>query len=301
MDLETLKNSLELGEQFNQLFIFVYQDNKFVAEQYVKQMAVNNRCEIEHVETVADLLDSLGDMFGSDSIKVLITDKLEVSDPLLRKVKGAVIITNKIEKNTEKLFSDFVVKIPKLEQWQIEDYIITRVPGVREDDLRSLVVACDCDIYKVDSELSKLSVFKQDVRQSMFQLCTENGCFPTTEKYTIFSLSNALLTKNITETGKILAHIEDLDINPIALLSILYKNVANVITIQLDKSATPESTGMSNGQFYAIKKNNVNFYTAEQLRAIFKFLTALDLKIKSGELSMNVVIPYIVTYMLGVK
>ena len=51
---------------------------------------------------------------------------------------------------------------------------------------------------------------------------------------------------------------------------------------------------MTSGQFYAVKKNNINYYTKEQLVRIFMFLSSVDYKLKSGELSSD----YLIDYML---
>ena len=301
IDTELFKDALERGVPYHTLLILTYSDNKFVAEQYAKQIAINNGYPFEVVETIDDLFSSIGNVFGDKSLKVLTIDKLQTEDTFLTKVKDAVIIANKIEKETSKLFNEYILEIPKLETWQVEDYAIAQLDGVRESDICSLVGACDSDIYRVDNEVAKLKIFNAPNRQYLYSLFTEKGAFPTTEKYTIFSLSNALITKTKESVCKILAHIDEIDVNPIGLLTILYKNVANVIAIQLNPKATPENTGMTSGQFYAIKKNNLNFYSANQLIKIFNFLTALDLKIKTGEVPMEIVIPYIVEYMLGAQ
>lgn len=292
------KNAIERGVPYHTMLIIVYSDNKFVAEQYTKQIALNNKYDIEQVESVQDLLTSLSNVFGDKSQKLLIVDKFQCDIQLLGKVKDAIIITNKIEKETSKLFDNYIIQIPKLETWQVEDYALSSVDGVKQEDLIALVASCDGDIYRVESELAKLKIFNKENRQYLYKLFTEKGMFPTTEKYTIFSLSNALLTKNVESVSRILEHIDEIDVNPIGLLTILYRNVANVIAIQLNPKATPENTGLTTGQFYAIKKNNINFYTKEQLITIFNNLTALDLKIKSGEVPMEIVIPYIVESML---
>lgn len=300
MDIQSLKQSIESGEQIHQLLIFVWNDNTFVANQYALNIALNNGMIPNYVESIEDLTASLDSMFADESFKILHIDKLSVGDKSFRRLRDAIIITNKIEKDVEKLLEDYVVVVPKLETWQIEEYALTKAKGVRESDLFELVKACDNDIYKVDNELAKLSVFNEPNRQFAFQLLTESGSFPTTEKYTIFSLSNALLTKNREEVERVLAHIEEIDINPLGLLSVMYKNIANVIAVQLNPYASADTLGISNGQFYAIKKNNINYYSSEQLRDILKFLTSLDLKIKTGEISMELVIPYMTTYMLEV-
>ena len=259
IDIKSFKESIELGNPYHKLLIIVYSDTKFVAEQYAHQIAINNDSPIDNVESIEDVMSSLSNVFGNAQLKVLTVDKFQCDDILLTKVKGAIIITNKVEKETSKLFSDYILEIPKLENWQIEDYALTLAKGVREADVLSLVSACDFDLNRIDNELAKLTIFNEANRQFLFQQFTERGAFPTAEKFTIFSLSNALLSKNIDDVKSILNHIDEIDVNPLALLSIMYKNVANVISVQFDSRATAESLGMSSGQFYAIKKNNINY------------------------------------------
>ena len=299
IDLEMFKNAIERGVSYHSMLIIVCGDSKYVAEQYVRQIAKNNGCDMEQVEDVKDVMTTTNNIFGDIVLKVLTTDKFQCSNPYLEKAKDTIIITNKIEKETSKLFDNSIVQIPKLETWQIEDYALTMLDGVQKNDVCTLVNACDNDLYRIDNEIAKLKIFNEATRQFLYKQFTEKGALPTAEKYTVFSLSNALLTKNKVDVAGILEHIDEIDVNPLGLLTILYKNVANVIAIQMNPKATPENTGMTTGQFYAIKKNNINYYSNEQLISIFNHLTALDLKIKTGEVPMEIVIPYIVEYMLG--
>lgn len=299
IDLETFKNSIECGADYHTFLIIVCEDSKFVAEQYVRQIGRNNGCEVVQVDDIKDIVNISNNIFGETSLSVFATDKFHCDDTFLCRVKDTIVVTDKVDKETSKLFGDYIVQIPKLETWQIEDYALSLLEGVSEKDVCSLVSACDNDLYRIENEVAKLKMFTEPSRQFLFNQFTEMGLLPTAEKYTIFSLTNALLTRNVESAKRILNHIDEIDVNPIGLLTILYKNVANVIAIQMNPKATPENTGMASGQFYAIKKGNINYYSSNQLIKIFNFLTSLDLKIKTGEVSMEVVVPYIIEYMLG--
>ena len=92
--------------------------------------------------------------------------------------------------------------------------------------------------------------------------------------------------------------IHSVDINEFGLLTILYKNFRNIISVQLTNNPTPESTGLESKQLYAIKKIP-RVYSPEQLASIFVFLGDLDRMVKNGELPTDIMIDYIITKILS--
>ena len=61
---------------------------------------------------------------------------------------------------------------------------------------------------------------------------------------------------------------------------------------------TPESLGMSWGQFNAIK-HNCGYYSAAQLINILKLISDMDRRIKSGEFPTNIMRDYLILSILS--
>ena len=99
------------------------------------------------------------------------------------------------------------------------------------------------------------------------------------------------LVKNILET------LETMDVEPVGVLTILYKSFKNIIDIQMSSNPTPESLNMSQKQFNAIKYNLGKFTNAELVK-IFETLTSIDKKLKSGNLPAENIIEYLLINVL---
>ena len=138
------------------------------------------------------------------------------------------------------------------------------------------------DLYKLDIESSKLLNNKfDDIR---YQLLYD-------EESVIFDLVNALVKRDKEALKKVnLSNVE-----PFGLLALLIKNFKQVIDIQLAKNATAESLGISGKQFWAIRNYSCGKYAREDLLYIYKFLTDIDLKIKTGKLDTAIMVDYIIS------
>ena len=139
------------------------------------------------------------------------------------------------------------------------------------------------------------------MRQSIFNRFVEDGVFNDLSDSTIFDLCEALLKKDAKKLQYVYSQINQMDVNPVGLISLLYQNVKNIIKIQLAKNPTPTSTDIPNNKFYAIKFNYLNKFTSKQLISIFEMLTELDKKIKLGNIDIDNIIDYIIVYIFSIR
>ena len=84
----------------------------------------------------------------------------------------------------------------------------------------------------------------------------------------------------------ILSDLENLDIEATGLVTIMIKQIKNLIDIQVNPKSTAASLGMNPKQFNAIKYN-VGKFKNEQLINMFEFLTEIDFRLKNGELTLD--------------
>ena len=141
---------------------------------------------------------------------------------------------------------------------------------MEKQDLDLFLEMCNHDIYRVYNELSKIQGFGKTQRKFIFKQMLSEGAFNDLSQYGIFHLTNAIQSKNIDEIGKILS--TNIEIEPLALISLLYQNFRKMLVVWFDKNPTPDSTGLKSNQIWAIRNLPRN-YTKEQLIQIFKFST----------------------------
>lgn len=163
MTLETLKTELKNKNKVNGPIIFKCEDSDFIAHQYIREiLSIYDEYDptVEHDIRVLDDLSNLKSNFFpvlSSYLFVYNTDTFD-TDIDITKFDTLFIICKKISKSLEKSVVDLVVDIPKLENWQVEDWIKYRCPTVYQD-LSDLPYLCNNNLYCIDNEISKLSIF----------------------------------------------------------------------------------------------------------------------------------------------
>ena len=144
-----------------------------------------------------------------------------------------------------------------------------------------------------------MSLFTEQERKHIFDSFLDDGIFDDLSEHNIFDFSNAILKKDVTSLMSLYKEIEKIDVEPLGLVTTLYNNLKNIISIQLDSSATPEKLNLPSNRFWAIKKYSCGFYTKEQLIQSFYLITDIDRKLKSGEITTDLIVDYIVCHMLS--
>ena len=287
MELKTLKEDIKNNSLRDSFFIFT--GDNFLIYQYTEAISKLLNLKINYIESLDFYLTPQISLFSNndddnDSNNVLNIYKcseLTVTSNKLNYVKNLIIITDKISEESKKEYSYNIVEMPKIENWMVKDYAYILGEGIEISDLDLFVEMCNYDIYRVFSELSKLSDFGKTQRKFLFKQMIAEGAFSDLTKYNIFSLTNAIQARDIKEIGNILS--SKMEIEPLALVSLLYQNFKKLILVWFDKNPTPDSTGLKSNQIWAIRNLPKN-YSKDQLINIFKFLTTIDLKLKKGEL-----------------
>lgn len=303
LDIEVFKKSIEDKTVSIDFVIFRYTDNSFLPYQYLHEISKILNLEINYVDSLESITKS-NSFFdiddGNINTHLNVLSVKELTIPIgFRPQTPSIIICNKIDKDTEKQFEDKILVFPKIEDWQIKDYVYSIAEGIDEKKLDNLIAICKNDIFRIDSELSKIKLFGINERKFVFDKFIDDGIFSDLSSHTIFDFTNAILKKDIKALTMLYKEIENIDCEPLGVVSTLYKSLKNIIAIQFLSNATPESTGLPANRFWAIKKNNCGFYTKDQLMLFFDMLVDIDRKLKSGELDSNIIIDYVVCHALS--
>lgn len=292
MNIKDLKKAVEDKTLDISTLIFVNKENSdFLVNQYIKEISNIKQLPLNYVEDLKNISNPLFSDF-TDTLIIFKTDKLDYIDI---NINNLIIICKEI---SEDIKFDNIINFPKLEEWQIKDYVYSRGKGINVKYLDWLFDICNKDIYRLDKELDKLDLFEEAHRNLMFENFIKDGVYEDLSNFQIYDLTNAIQSRDFDRISSILADIENIDVEPTGLLTLLYGGFKKIISVWLDKNPTPESTGLKSNQIYAIK-NLPRKYTKEQLIDIFEFLTTIDSKLKTGYIDVNNLIDYVIIKVLS--
>ena len=201
MTLEEVKTSIEQKQLDDKLLIFKYTDIPFVAYQYVNEISSFKKLQIEYIEDLSTIENSVVDIFGTSDIKtgirVYSCDEFNSMSVDLKNEKNIYVITKKISDNKVKsLFEDNIIYIPKLEDWQIKDYVYSVAEGVSRDNLDWFLSICN-DIYRIDNELDKLRLFDINEQKYLFEDMKYEGSFNDLSSFNVFNITNSVTSKDM--------------------------------------------------------------------------------------------------------
>lgn len=271
MQLKELKIQLE-SNSFTLPLIFISDDNLLI-RQYLNHIANLRSLQIKRVESLINMPVGL---FEENNLYVLKVKEFN------EKVSGNVIVI------CEKSNQD-AIKFPKLEDWQVVDYFKTKYKGLEQSKLKEIVSKYS-DYISCDIELQKIGLFSSIDQNDIYDELNSRGYF--NEEFSIFDLSNAILKRHKDQIIKILK--QQPIINEMALHSILYKSFKNILQVQTNPKCTAKSLGISDKQFFVIKKYNCGYYSTEELFNILKFLTGFEYDLKISGLLKDSLLDYLI-------
>ena len=306
MTIQELKTQIEAGKVTDELIILKDTEDNFISNQYIKAISRVKKQKINYVDSIDELLadsSSLFSMFQEKDDTCLNVLKSEVFiwvDPRIARLTNLIIVVSKFsDKAIEKQFEKYVVTVPKIEEWMLKDYVYSITEGVAHKDLDWLMQLCGTNYARLQQELDKVSLFREDERRYLFDDLIRDGAFDDLSSYSIFNFTNAVTSKDLAAIKSVYKELSRMDVNEFGLLTILLKNFKNIIMVQLNSNPTPENTGLDGKQLYTIKKIP-RVYSATQLVDIYTMLLDVDRQIKSGELPTDILIDYLITKILSI-
>jgi len=306
MDIKELKNKIETNSLGNDLMIWKIPDHKvwglntdesswFIARQYIRQIAKNKNLDIKYIDSLDDIPTT--SLMSDPTLYIFKTEEFNNPKP----IENLIVICNKTSDKEAIVF-------PKLEAWQFIDYIKGVVPGINSEDLEWLATQYNFSMaretwmryFRFYNDMMKISIFPEEDQATLFNNLYKAGEYSDISNLTIFDLSNAILRKDKKLALEVLKVFPYIDSKPdLWLLSILLNNFKRVIDIQMNTNSTAQSLGISDKQFYAIKKNNIGVYSNKELIYIYKLLTEMEYKFKFDGLSADQLVNYMVIKILG--
>lgn len=309
MLIEALKTSIENKNLLECCYVFkviksttknkVHHDNSmFLAQQYVEEISHIKNKSVMYIPdlNMFKVVDIFGlNEFDNSFLYVCKLDKLTKADfDVVKNNSDLIIIVEEVEDDVD--YVDF----PSLEEWQLHDYVYSVGEGADSKDLDEFFKLFEKNIYRLDSELSKILIFSITERKFLLKQLFDEGQFSDVSTNNIFDFSDAITRKNKSALINLYKIIDSIDVEPLGLVTVLYRNYLNMLNVSTTKNPTVENTKLkSSGQLWAIKKLS-ELYTTSQLVTIFKFLCTLEMKLKTGVISEDMLIDYIVVKVLSI-
>lgn len=289
-DIRELKNKIENNTLDDAILIFKYNkvDFEFLCEHYVNEIAKVKKLEKIYISSLDELVgntNSDGDFFVTENIR---TPYLYIykTDTLLSlgeyyDVKNLIIVCGKVSKDIKIDYIDF----PAVQNWQIEDFVKMRAPGLNDDMVKWLCNICKYDFYRLDNELKKIEIFDKKLQPIIFNQMSDEGVFSDLNTLNIMSLTNAIMQKDLFTINTILSDLKNIDIEATGLCTLLLRQFKCNIEVEGNRVWNPDLL-CTEKQFNYLKRNHAKYSTI-QMYNIYEFLTSLDMRLKSGELQFK--------------
>lgn len=298
MTLEQLKEKVLKNQIDNGLMIFKYDSDTFIIKEYIDKIALDKGLTINYIHELSDLNEFTSSMFfdyDQDYLNLYYIEELKEDIPDKFLELNCIIICNKIDKAIERNLTDHIVEFPKLENWQIEEYAKVRLHGVNETITKWLCEVTNHDIYRLENEIDKISIFDEIHREDIFTLLNEENNYSDLNNFNIFNLISAITKKDFKAIIDILKIIDLIDVEPVGLITLLLKQFKQIINVK-SGTMTYEQLGMSQKQYNAIKYYNK--LDGKTLIKGYELLSSIDYRLKNGSLDNDKIIDYVICNIL---
>jgi len=302
MTLQKLKELILNDTLSDDFLIFLCEDDHFLATQYTNEIAARKNFKINIIKDVREVQnDSLGSLFedsNSNRLNVLVTDTFDTFVTNYYDLENTIVICDKIDKKIVKNVEPYIVKVKKVAEWAVKDFINVYCPGLNPTLVDMLYQNTNGNIYRIINELDKLNLFDKDEKNIILsQLLTARG----TDLYyrTIFDAKNALLKADLFQLSDLIEHKDSVDMDALALTALLLNEYKRNLLLRFNSSTTPEQLGIDKKQVYFIK-NNCKLNEVQLCEKI-EFLSSIDYKLKAGKLDMDKdqLLTYLISHILA--
>ena len=298
MQLKELKEKVLTKSSIQFPIVFIASNNDFLVNEYLYAISKNCSLELKYVQSISEIEDITSSIFYENNFLFIYKPEKDiiVKEEDVKNYRVIIIYEKLPKENTIES-----VEFCKLENWMIEDYASTLLPGLIKKETDWLCRICQYNIERINIECEKLSIFNKSEQEKLFELINKENGYCDLNDLNIFNLTNAIIKKDMLTIKNIVKDIDNIDIEGTGLVTILLKQFYNIILVQMGKNMTPSKIGMSDKQYRAIQYN-CNKYSNNKLISNYKFLNNIDYKLKSGllELSNKDLVQYILNHIFSI-
>ena len=286
MTLIELKNYITNKIAPTDFMIFVNKDSSFLASQYLQAISSLFDNGIRKVSSIYEPQQSSLSLLAmpEGTLNVVIVETFDERAEDYSQFENTIVVCEQVDKSIAKSLEDYIIKFPKLEEWQILDYAKTLCPEVDETDLLWLIQASDNNIERVLNELEKVALFSKEDQKAVFASIRFD---PQTDlfKTDLFAIVNALVEGDLTVLFDFIRRNGYDALEPVMLANRALTSLKNIILISQNPGITAEDCGVSGGQFRFLKYKYTSL-NVEAVRNKIKFLTNFDLDLKTSRFDL---------------
>ena len=282
-----LKNFITNNIVPSDFMIFVSKDCPFLAHQYVKALGELSVGGITKINSVYEPLQSSIMLLATptEALNVLYTETFDERSEDYTQFENTIVVCEQVSKDIAKNVEDYIIRFPKLEEWQIFDYAKTLCNNLDDEDISWLVKATDCSIERVTSELNKVSMFNKNEQKEIFaaiRFDQKSDLY----KADLFDIVNALVAGDQQVLFDFIRHDGHEIHEPVVLANRTLSSLKNIILIARNPQLKATDCGVSAGQYNFIK-NRYRSLNVEAVKHKIKFLSNFDLLLKTSQLDLD--------------
>lgn len=282
MNIEELKGRIESRSISDDMLVFVYKTSRFLINHYIKEIADTTKKTVVYLDDIPNY--GMFDVVDNEILYVIFVDEFD----------GGFNMKNHIIATKKTSYKDSIV-FPELEHWQIVDYARGICSGADESVVDN-VVSSNKDLFCLDNELHKISIFDEKIRDTLSKEFLSDGAFINIDSVDPFDFINSVQASDLKRVSSMYSGYEK---DPMSFIGLMCNQFRNMVNVCLQKNPTEENTGLKSKQIYAIKKASEK-YSRERIYKIFKFLISLDEKLKLGNLPMECLFDYVLVKVLSI-
>ena len=239
------------------------------------------------------------------NVKTNITNLNELTNYLKQPNEQAILVVVVGESDELKnLTNNFeVVDCNKLSEDIVDKFVLSELKksgtNITAPALKTLNEYCVYDLTKIVKELAKLTSFVYDkklIEESDVKLLVNK-----TLEFQIFELTENLAKKNKDKVFEILEALKSKKDSYKTLLSLIYNHFRRLFYVSISNLSKSELGSMLNVKDYAITVayKQGKLFTKMQLKQIINIMEELDFELKTGAISNELAIEYLVLKILN--
>lgn len=285
-----------------------------VMNLYIDKIASCKNAIVQRIDSLADVYSRFkNNAFIQQSYCYVLRDDSDIitretlwTDLSENHVQGdniVILILTNIDKRSKfyKHFKEYIVEFKPLPDNILIKYIKKDI-NLNDVNCQNLISICEHDYGRILIEIDKINCYNKANPQFSADKCFTDlvncGTIYKPPNDAIFDYIDSLLKREVHKSFELLDQCIKLGESPIVLLSVLYKNVRQVIQVQSYKGTDIEkATGLSRWEIKCAKEKS-GYYSVSELIYLLGLIRKLEKGVKTGEIESDMVMNYININML---
>lgn len=285
MDIRDLKREILNKTIGDGLIIFVCPDNCFLAESYISEICSFKHLSKRYISSLAETTESALSLVldYSADMNILKTDVFSEASDDYSQFRNCVVLCKKIDKAIVEKAREFAVETPKLADWQTKAYIKAACPALSDVDADWLYEAAERNIYRIDSELSKIKLAPVELQSKELKTI----CSSLFVHKQVFDLVDALVKCDVETAVDFLKHENDYsNLDPIGLTTLTLSKFRNILLLCYNSGVDPNALGISKGALWHLRNENKGVPLPRIMKAI-SFLSGIDARLRENPSALD--------------